>query len=331
MNGIVVAVGALGTLGAVFGVGLALASKAFHVPVDEKVEKVRNALPGANCGACGFPGCDGLAEAIAKGEAPVNACPVGGETSTNAIADIMGGSAGASEKQVARVICNGTNCNAKEKFKYEGIQDCRAAALVSGGNKSCSYGCLGFGTCEKVCPFDAIRTVDGIAVIDRDKCTACGKCIEVCPKMVIEMVPYSQEVVVDCNSNDKGKAVKDNCSVGCISCQICVKACPFGAMEFKNNLAYINYDKCTNCMVCAEKCPTKAIWANFELKKVAEINPDKCVGCTVCAQHCPTHTIDGYREEAHVVNPENCIGCSVCANKCPFDAIDMKNKNTKKK
>lgn len=331
MNDIVVAVGALGALGAVFGAGLAIASKAFHVPVDVKVEEVRKALPGANCGACGFPGCDGLAEAIANGEAPVNACPVGGETTAVAIAGIMGTSAGESVQMVARVICNGTECNAKEKFHYEGIQDCRAASLVSGGNKGCPSGCLGFGTCEKVCAFGAITMEDGIAKIDRDKCTACEKCIEVCPKAVIDMVPYKQEVVIDCNTNDFGKTVKDYCKVGCIGCQICVKACPFDAIEFKNNLAFINYDKCTNCMLCAEKCPTNAIWANYELKKVADILEGNCEGCTVCAKNCPFEAITGERTEPHKVNKEDCIGCGVCARKCPFDAIEMKNKNEAKK
>ncbi len=267
MEKIIIAVAILGILGLAFGIILGIAAKVFEVPVDPKVAKIRDALPGANCGACGFPGCDGLAEAIAAGESPVNACPVGGANSANAIADIMGSDAGATVKKVARVKCNGTCDNATNKFKYEGVEDCRAAALVAGGDKTCSYGCLGYGTCEKVCGFDAIDIINGIAVIDKEKCTSCGACIEVCPKALIELVPYEQKVFVDCNSNNRGKEVKDACSVGCIGCQICVKKCPFDAMDFEDNLAHINYEKCKNCRICAKECPTGAIFGKLPEKK----------------------------------------------------------------
>lgn len=314
----------LGGLGLVFGAGLAVASKVFAVEVDPKVEAIRNALPGANCGACGYPGCEGFAVAVAGGKAPVNGCPVGGADCTESLGEIMGVAAEAADKKVARVICQGTTCNAKEKFEYMGIQDCKAAAMVSGGSKSCSYGCLGLGTCVNVCPFDAIEIEDGIAYIDSEKCTGCGQCITACPKAVIKMVPYSQKVAVDCNSKEMGKDVKVKCTVGCIGCKICVKACPFDAMEFENNLAKINYDKCTNCMICAEKCPTKAIWADFESRKKAEIVDDKCIGCTICAKKCPVGAIEGELKQKHKVIEDKCIGCGVCFEKCPKDAIIIK-------
>ncbi|RKD33195.1 RnfABCDGE type electron transport complex subunit B [Thermohalobacter berrensis] len=314
----------LGGLGLLFGAGLAIASKVFAVEVDPKVEKIRAALPGANCGACGYPGCDGFANAVAEGKAPVNGCPVGGADTTEKIGEIMGVSAGAGEKKVARVICGGTCENAKEKYEYMGIKDCKAASLVSNGSKSCEYGCLGLGTCVDVCPFDAIEIVDGIAKIDPDKCTACEKCIKACPKSVIELIPYSQNVVVECNSNEFGKDVKVKCTTGCIGCQLCVKACPFDAMEFENKLAKINYDKCTNCMICAEKCPTNAIYADFSARKKAEIDPDNCVGCTICKKNCPVEAIEGELKENHKVIEDKCIGCGVCAEKCPKDAITLK-------
>ena len=318
---------ALGGLGVVFGMGLAVAAKLFHVEVDPKIEAIGDALPGANCGACGYPGCGGLAEAIASGEAAINACPVGGAASAEKIGEIMGTSAGvADDKKVAHVICKGTDCNAKDKFKYEGITDCRAAAMVNGGDKSCSYGCLGYGTCVEACEFDAIIVKDGIADIDPDKCVACGKCFEVCPKAVIEWVPYEQEIIVDCNSNDVGKAVKDKCTVGCISCQICVKACPFDAMEFKDGLAFINYEKCTNCGICAEKCPTKAITSQLKpgaKKKKAKIEEDLCIGCTLCKKACPVDAIEGEVKEKHKVIEDKCIGCGACEAKCPKSAITM--------
>ena len=249
----------LGGLGLLFGVLLSVASNVFAVEVDPKVEAVRAALPGANCGACGFPGCEGLANAIAEGKAPVTACPVGGSPVAEAIADIMGVNAANVDRQVATVLCQGDCEKAKEKFIYEGIQDCRAANIVQGGSKSCSYGCLGCGTCKDVCEFDAIEIVNGIAIIDKDKCTSCMKCIEVCPKSIIELVPYEKEYIVKCMSKDSGKEVRGKCTVGCIGCQICVKNCPVEAIGFENNLAKIDYSVCINCGICAKKCPTKAI------------------------------------------------------------------------
>ena len=250
----------LGGLGLLFGVLLSVASNVFAVEVDPKVEAVRSALPGANCGACGFPGCDGLAKAITEGRAPVTACPVGGAPVAEAVAEIMGVNAANVDRNVATVLCQGDCEKAKEKFVYEGIQDCRAENIVQGGSKACSYGCLGCGTCKDVCDFDAIEMIDGIAVIDKDKCTACMKCIEVCPKSIIELVPYDNEYIVKCKSKDTGKEVRGKCTVGCIGCQICVKNCPEDAFTFENNLAKINYEKCINCGICAEKCPTKAIY-----------------------------------------------------------------------
>ncbi|SHJ52892.1 RnfABCDGE type electron transport complex subunit B [Tepidibacter formicigenes] len=314
----------LGAMGLMFGSGLAYASKKFAVEVDSRVEAINEALPGANCGGCGYPGCGGLANAIVNGEAPINACPVGGSECAAKIGEIMGVVAEDGEKQVAKVICKGTCNNAKDKSEYYGINDCRAAALVSGGSKSCQYGCLGLGTCVNVCQFGAITIKDGIAHIDKDKCVSCGKCIEVCPKAVIDWVPYSQEVVVECNSKEFGKDVKSKCAVGCIGCQICVKSCPFGAITFENNLAKIDYSKCTQCMVCVEKCPTKAISGEVNNRKKAFIEEEKCVGCTICKKKCPVDAIEGELKQKHSVIEEKCIGCGVCFEKCPKDAIKLK-------
>ncbi len=259
MSAILNPVVVLGGLGLLFGVLLSIASKVFAVYVDPKVEEILNALPGANCGACGFPGCAGLAGALADGKAPTNACTIGGQKVANHVAEILGVNAATFDKKVAVVLCQGDCDKAKDKYKYHGIKDCRIQTTLAGGQKECSYGCVGCGSCFDVCEFNAIRMINGIAVVNAENCTACNKCVEICPKNIIELVPYESHAVVKCMSKDPGKLVRSYCSVGCIGCQICVKNCPTDAFSFENNLARINYDKCINCMVCVEKCPTNAI------------------------------------------------------------------------
>lgn len=254
----------LSVLGLLFGVGLGFASKKFEVKQDPKMEMIRSVLPGVNCGACGYPGCDGFATACAKGLAPANGCPVGGAPVAAKVSEILGVDAQENEKMVARVKCQGANGIASDKYEYKGVMDCKVANMVQGGPKTCSYGCMGFGTCVKACDFDAITIVNGIAQIDKDKCTSCKACISVCPKGIIELVPYKQQVFVDCYSKDKGKAVKDACHYGCISCGICEKTCPFDAIHVINGLAVIDYGKCKNCKLCAKKCPTGAIFPHLK-------------------------------------------------------------------
>lgn len=267
---ILIAALVVGGTGVIIGLLLGLAAKAFEVEVDEKELLVRDLLPGNNCGGCGYPGCDGLAKAIATGEAPVSACPVGGAECAAAIGKVMGVEAGITEKNVAFVKCAGTCDKTEVKYNYYGITDCRTAALVPGaGDKSCGTGCLGLGTCERECPFDAIHVINGVAYVEEEKCVSCGKCVAVCPKNLIELVPYKAEYKVACNSNEKGKDVKAKCSAGCIGCSMCVRACEFDAVTVENNLAKIDYEKCTNCGSCAAKCPTKVITVKDGKVKVA--------------------------------------------------------------
>ena len=261
MAAIVIATVTVGIVGILIGVLLGIASEVFKVEVDEKEIQVREALPGNNCGACGYPGCDGLAKAIASGEAKVNQCPVGGQPVAAKIAVIMGvDDVGASEKKVAFVKCKG-NCNyTKKLYTYSGLYDCNGAMVVPGaGGKSCEYGCMGYGSCVKACEFDSIHIVDGIALVDKEKCVACGKCVSACPKKLIDMVPYKGKTLVQCNSQDKGKTVKDKCSVGCIGCTMCVKQCQDDAIHMVGNVALVDYSKCIECGRCAMKCPTKVI------------------------------------------------------------------------
>ncbi len=259
MKEIISAVLVVGITGLVFGLLLALAAVIFAVKKDERIEQIAEVLPGANCGACGFAGCSAYASAIVEKGAPINACSVGKAPVAEKIGEIMGCNAGAVEEMVAVVRCGGKCVLATDKYIYEGVDDCRAAARLSGGAKVCAFGCLGLGSCVKACIFDAISIVDGIAVIDKEKCTGCGKCREACPKKVIELLPKSAKVTVLCNNTDKGAAVNKYCKVGCIGCKLCEKNCEAGAIAVENNLAVIDYEKCTGCGACAEKCPKKAI------------------------------------------------------------------------
>lgn len=267
ITGILIAAAIVGGTGLLLGLFLGAADKKFKVEVDEKEMAVREELPGNNCGGCGFAGCDALAKAIASGEAKPDACPVGGAPVAEKIAAIMGEEVGETKHMVAFVKCSGDCNNVKVNYDYYGADDCEMLAFVpSGGPKSCNYGCLGFGTCVKVCPFDAIHVVDGIAVVDREKCKACGKCVAHCPKHLIELVPYEMEHLVKCASQDKGKQTMQNCQAGCIGCKKCERACPTDAVTVTNNVAHVDTEKCANCGVCALECPRKII-TNIPEKK----------------------------------------------------------------
>ena len=260
MSSIVTAAAVVGIVGIFVGLFLGIAGIKFKVEVDEKEEAVLNALPGNNCGGCGFAGCSGLAAAIAAGNAPVGACPVGGEKVAAEIAKIMGVESAGSIKMTAFVHCAGDCDNAGIDYDYTGAKDCAMMAFVPGGGpKKCNSGCLGYGNCVAACPFDAIHIVNGIAKVDKEKCKACGKCIEACPKKLISLIPYTSKVEVVCSSTDKGPVTMKACSVGCIGCGICVKNCPAQAIKVENFHAIIDQDVCTGCGTCEAKCPKTAI------------------------------------------------------------------------
>ena len=260
IGGIITAAAVVGVVGIFVGLFLGVAGIRFKMTVDEKEEAVLKALPGNNCGGCGYPGCSGLAAAIAKGEAPVNACPVGGEPVGREVAKIMGVEAERTAHMVAYVRCQGDCEKAGADYTYTGAEDCRMMAFVPGGGpKSCNSGCLGYGTCVKECPFDAIKIVNGVAVVDKEKCKACGKCIVACPKNLITLIPYEAKQRVACSSVDKGPVTMKACQVGCIGCGICAKVCPASAVTVENFHATIDYEKCIGCGTCEEKCPKKAI------------------------------------------------------------------------
>ena len=261
---IVYAILMLVIMGGVFGLVLAVASKVFYVQKDERLEPVTQALPGANCGGCGYSGCGAYAQAIVEGSAPLGLCAAGGKESVDAIAAIMGMESVEMSRQVALVKCRGHH--ASKKGRYEGLQDCAAAAKIAGnGPNQCAYGCLGFGSCVKACPQGAIQVMDGVARVDHEKCIGCMACASACPRGIIEAVPYDQDIVVACSSQEKGAALRKFCDIGCIGCHLCEKVCPNGAITVVDNLARIDYTKCTSCSLCAEKCPRHLI-ADCNLK-----------------------------------------------------------------
>ena len=315
----------LGAFGLAFGAGLAIASKKFYVYVDPKEVEVGDALPGVNCGACGFPGCSGFAHAIITGDAEVNGCIAGGSSVTDSIAKIMGVDAVAKDKKNAKPICNG-GIHTIERFDYDGINHCKAAFLVANGFKGCTFGCLGLGSCQISCPFNAIEIGESrIPTINPDRCTGCGKCVEVCPKHIMELVSINKnKVFVLCNSHEKGKAVKSKCTAGCIACKACHKFCPYGAIIFEDNLARIDYTKCRSCGVCAAKCPTKSILDTVPSRTKAHIIPDRCTGCGTCVTACAFKAPTGEEGQLHEINDEKCIGCGACIDKCPEKTIIRK-------
>lgn len=260
MSGVLTALAVVGAVGLIIGLFLGVAAIKFNVEVDEKEIAVLEALPGNNCGGCGYPGCSGLAAAIAKNEAPVNQCPVGGKAVADRIAEIMGVEALSSERMVAFVACNGDCDKAKNDYEYTGVKDCMMVQFVpNGGAKSCNFGCTGFGNCVKACQFGAIKIENGIAHVNKELCVSCGKCIEACPKHLISLIPYDSEYAVACSSLDKGPVAMKKCDVACIGCSLCVKACENEAVKVEDFNATIDQDKCIACGKCFEKCPKGAI------------------------------------------------------------------------
>ena len=250
---------AIAPIALILGAALAFFSLKFAVKENKKTKEVRAFLPGVSCGSCGFAGCDDYAAAIAEGKAEPNLCVPGGADAAANIGACLGIEVPAPKSAVAFVHCNG-NCEAAEKKAvYEGISSCRAAAMLYGGPNACTFSCIGFGDCAEKCPQNAICVKDGIAHIDSSLCIGCGLCASVCPKKVISMVPRDAATTVMCSNKDKGADARKACKNACIGCGKCVKTCKNGAIKVENNLAHIDYSKCTLCGECAEACPTKSL------------------------------------------------------------------------
>lgn len=246
-------------IGGAAGILLTVGSKLFFVKTDETVAKIVEALPNANCGACGFSGCEGYANAVAKGEAPTNRCKPGGAAAAAKIAGIMGTEVLESVKEVAYVRCNGCEGAVEDRFEFDGTPSCAAVERFYNGKKMCRTGCDGYGDCAAVCDNNAISIVNGIAVVDQSKCGACGKCAAVCPNHLIVIRPAAAPYEVRCSSKDNAKVTRAICKNGCLGCKLCEKKCPAGAISVSDNHASIDYEKCTGCGACAAACPAKCI------------------------------------------------------------------------
>jgi electron transport complex protein RnfB len=249
----------LGGLGLAVGLMLIFASKKFKVDTNPLVEEIISVLPGANCGACGYAGCADFANRVVNENASITGCPVGGFEVAKDIGGILGQDVSESEKQYPFIMCHG-GLNCVDRFDYVGFEDCKAVLMLSDGEKGCSYGCMGRGTCVRACPFDALSIgEDRLPHVNKNLCTSCGLCIASCPNNVLVFAKESERVHVRCVSHDKGKTVKEVCKVGCIGCKICEKNCPEQAITVTDFIAVIDQDKCTACGICVDKCPQNTI------------------------------------------------------------------------
>lgn len=259
LGDILIAFSVVTLAGLVLGILLALAAHFLFVKEDETVIRVRECLPGVNCGACGFTGCDEYAKALAGGGVKANLCIPGADAVAAKVAEILGVAAEDVVEKTAYVHCNG-NCNVTtKKMNYEGINTCLASSMLYGGPDTCRYGCLGCGDCAKVCPVGAICVKDGVAHVDSRICIGCGMCVKTCPKHIIELVPQTAKTVVMCSSKDKGAVARKACKNACVACEKCEINCPENAIVVENNISVIDYSKCTSCGKCAEVCPTHCI------------------------------------------------------------------------
>ncbi len=271
MNTILIAVAILCGCGFLAGTALAIASRVFAVKTDPRVEKIEKVLPGANCSGCGNPSCYAYARAMVEAGEEPNLCVLAGDKAAE-IGSILGKAVEEKESRVAAIRCYGGLLTARQ-FEYVGIPSCRAANFFSGGDHACQYSCLGFGDCVGVCPFGALaRDGRDTPKVDRKKCTGCGKCMMECPKGLIVLLPKSARTHVACHTRDKGKIVRHNCQIGCISCSKCVKVCPQEAIAMKDLLVKIDYRKCDGCGQCIDACPRHIIkeFTTVEERKAAE-------------------------------------------------------------
>ncbi len=317
------AVFVIGGVGFVAALVLGVAAVTFAVRPDPREVEILDLLPGANCGACGYAGCAAFAHALVEDPDTPMACTAVDADTVQRISLLLGREIEVAGPMVASVRCMGSRDRAGFRFSYLGPRDCRAAQLVAGGAKACVYGCLGLGTCEEVCPFDAIHVgVDGLPRVVVDRCTGCGTCVDACPRGIIRLVPRDSVVEIRCVSSDSPRVMKGTCDVGCIKCMLCVGVCPFDAIDVSSDgmPPVIDQGRCHGCSLCVDVCPRGVIDLYMVPRKVSIVE-DRCIGCSICEQVCPFDAISGEPRRPYVVDLDRCRGCGLCVEKCPKDAI----------
>ena len=318
----------LSGFGLLFGIILSIAYEKLKVEVDERVEEIGEILPQANCGACGYPGCSGYAQAVVDGVADLTLCSPGGPEVMKKIAEILGQSVEIPDvKIVTRALCGRDLNNHKMKYEYDGIKDCSSAVLLGGGGPlTCTYGCIGLESCMAVCQFDAISFNEKhLPVVDPEKCTKCMACVKECPKDLFVLTPSTKKVHVLCSSKDKGAEVRKYCDVGCIACKLCEKNCAYDAIHVVDNIAIIDYEKCVECGVCVHKCPKNTIVFDGGHEEVrAEIANMELARKHLKAEMCKAKAIIVEEGKDPEINEKKCNGCLVCFNETPEGTIRMK-------
>lgn len=306
-------------------VAMAFIAGRIQRPFYTRFDRVRQALPGYNCGACGLPECIDYAAAVARGNASPLGCIPGGPGTAHAVADILGTVAEPGEPVMAAIHCKGGNNEADNRARYEGIPDCHAALLVGNGTKTCIEGCLGLGSCVRACPFGALSiTGDAVAEVDRQKCMGCGMCLKACPRGLISLIPHVHKIYLACSNHDCGEQVSGYCTVGCTACGACVNVTPSGAVAINNNLPRLDYAvPGENFIAAAYQCPSKCFVDCVKARPKANIDT-KCNGCGECRQVCPVEgAVSGENGKRHVIRKELCIGCGRCLTVCPVRAIAL--------
>lgn len=320
----------LGLFGFVFGAILAYAAQIFAVEVDPRVEGIVGCLPGANCGSCGSAGCFSFAEGVVAGTQKPSGCLPGGKDVATRIGEIMGCAVEELTPMRAVANCKGGHQEARQKFEYMGVEDCRAALLLSGGNKACEYGCLGFGSCVKACQFQAITMGEnGLPIVYPELCTGCGLCVKACPRNVMSLIPKTQKIYLGCVNPEKGKAVKEVCDVGCIACGICANKNnnPSGDIVMEGGLPQVSYQDDLRIIPGATRCPSHSFVIGVTYPPV-EYKSEKCNGCEgkpkpLCVKICPAKnclTFDSEQKKA-VYDSSLCVGCELCISECPTVAF----------
>lgn len=327
---VIASVVVLGIIGLTFGTVLAFSSRIFAVEVDPRLEEIEDILPGVNCGGCSAAGCHAYAEAVVQSKLSITACAPGGPDVSNKIGSILGQETGEVEEMKAVVLCKGGLKEAKKKFLYDGLPDCNAAHLLSGGGKLCAYGCLGHGDCVKACTFNAMyMDVNELPVVVEELCTGCTLCVSACPRDIMAMIPKKQKIFIGCVNPEKGKAVKDVCDVGCTGCTLCAnpKTTPSGDYVMEGDLPVINFQDNKNLIAGAFRCASESIVHEISFP-VIQYDMEKCNGCEdkpkpLCVKICPVKnclTFDKENQKA-LLNKDLCIGCDLCVSECPVNAF----------